>query len=150
MVANQTDAPSVGEITAEGRHDAPRAADRCDLWATLRTRDNGAVSRIGLTRGAQSMFLHFRASGLLLALPDEGPALLDQEPGTVSIPLHRTDALGLGLHPTDMESGVGVCGADGPGPLDGWQCCDVVLMGVDEHGRESPLAGPADFSNWLA
>ena len=150
MVAHPTAVAGIGTIPSERRHATPLAADRCDLWATLRTRDSGAASLIGLTRSAQPLFLHFRASGLLLALPDEKPSMLDQGWDAVTIALRTTDALGLGLLPADLEAGTGICGADGNGPLDGWRCRDVVLVGVDERGRESPLTGPAAFAAWLA
>jgi hypothetical protein len=134
---------------ADETHPAPNAADRCNIWLTLRTRDVGTSSRHGLTHEAPPLFLHLRSSGLLLGLPDEDPTLLDSEAAEVTIKIRDTDALGLGLAASDFRRGVGVCGGPERGSLDGWRCRDAKLIGLDGAGREWPLSSPESFSWWL-
>jgi hypothetical protein len=131
------------------RHAQPVAADRCDLWVSLRTRDAGSHATLELSAGVPPLFLHFRASGLLLALPDEDPAILDVEAGRAAIRVDASQALGLGLSLADFANGVGLCGGAAHGELDGWRCRDVAVVGLDGEGRERPLASPHDVAAWL-
>lgn len=130
-------------------HLPPRAVTRCNLWLTLHTRDAGAGIRPLLTYADPGIFLHLRASHLLIALPDEHPDLLDQE-SSVTLRLHLTDALGLGLVPSDFENGVGLCGGDLADRASRWRCRDAALFGLSDDGREWPLFGPDDFRRWLS
>ena len=129
-------------------HAVPEAARRCDLWLTLRTRDAGSA-RVGLTHEQPPVYLHLRSSNLLLALPDEDPGLLDSA-APIAIRLQVTDALGLGLAPSDFGRGVGLCGGAEAGAADGWRCRDANVVGIGDDGREWPLLGPASFGHWLA
>ena len=131
------------------RHESPRGADRCDLWLTLRTRGVGAAERVSLTRDEPPVFLHLRATGLLVALPDEDPRLIDDDSFEVTIRIELTDALGLGLVPADFGSGVGLCGGAESGSVAGWRCSDATMIGVDSDGSERPLLSPESLKSWL-
>lgn len=145
-----SNATNLSTLPAIQRHESPKAADRCDLWLTLRTKTARAASRVSLTMDEPAIFLHLRATGLLLGLPDEDGSLLDREAADVTVRLQATDALGLGLAPSDFESGVGLCGGAEDGSLAGWRCRDARVIGVDADGREHPLLGPDSLRAWLA
>ena len=142
-------AAELSSAPAIHQHDSPTAADRCNLWLTLRTKSTGTTSRVSLTRDEPAIFLHLRASGLLLGLPDEDRSLLDGEARDATVRLQTTDALGLGLAPSDFEHGVGLCGGAEDGSLTGWRCRDARVIGVDADGREHPLLGPESLEAWL-
>lgn len=138
-----------GPVPTTETHAAPVAGERCDLWVTLKTGDAGPGARVGLSSRRPVLFLHFRASGLLVALPDEDPALLDADSEVVSLKLYSTDATGLGLTPADFSEGIGLCGGAPEGQQVGWRCRNVTIVGVRSDGQERPLENPARVETWL-
>ena len=130
-------------------HAAPMAGDRCNLWVTLKTRNAGSGTRLSLSADWPSLFLHFRASGLLVALPDEHPSLIDSEGKLPALRLLQTDGLGLGLTPADFLEGVGLCGGATSGGQSGWRCRDMTVLGVDDGGQEHALDEPTLVEEWL-
>ena len=132
----------------DARHATPEPATRCKLWLTIRTGTRGGGHRVELSGEEPAVFLHLRATNLLVALPDEEPALLDR-PTPVAIRLSTTDALGLGLTPADFEHGVGLCGGAEADAVSGWRCRNATIIGLDDAGGEWPLTGPGSFRRWI-
>jgi hypothetical protein len=144
-----TVATSNGRAPTADVHAAPLAGERCDLWVTLKTREAGTGARLSLSSRRPLLFLHFRASGLLVALPDEDPALLDADSEMVSLRLRSTDAIGLGLTPADFADGIGLCGGAFLGEQAGWRCRNVAIVSADDDGQERPLDTPTLVEAWL-
>ena len=127
---------------------AAAALDRCGLWATLPTRRRSQGSMAADDEAG--VFLHFRGSGLLVALPDEPAAIAEAGGRQREFPILETDALGLGLRPEDLAEGVAICRGGSDNELAGWRCQPVLLVGVDGEGARHPLMKPSSLTGGSA